>query len=90
VVARRTRRHEAAQAAPWKMTDAPSDYLDSMLKAIVGIEIEITRLVGKFKLGQNKEVRDMLGAAQGLKGQGEERIADAMTAAAEQRNLQNP
>ena len=90
VVARLTRRHEAAQAAPWKMTDAPSDYLDSMLKAIVGIEIEITRLVGKFKLGQNKEVRDMLGAAQGLKGQGEERIADAMTAAAEQRNLQNP
>jgi transcriptional regulator len=89
VVARLTRRHEASQPAPWKMTDAPTDYLDSMLKAIVGIEIEITRLVGKFKLGQNKEVRDMLGAAHGLESQGEERIAQAMIAAATQRDTGN-
>jgi transcriptional regulator len=82
VVARLTRKHEANQAVPWKMTDSPKEYIDMMLKAIVGIEIEVTRLVGKFKLAQNKEVRDMLSAGQNLKLQGDDLIGDAMVAAA--------
>lgn len=58
LVARLTRRHEAAQPVPWKMGDAPPDYIEAMLKAIVGIEIGITRLEGKLKLSQNREERD--------------------------------
>lgn len=69
-VALLTRTHEAAQPVPWKMGDAPRDYTDAMLKAIVGIEIDITRLVGKAKLSQNKEVRDIEGAGHALLGQG--------------------
>lgn len=59
VVARLTRTHEASQPKPWKMTDSAPDYIDAMLKAIVGIEIEITRLIGKFKLSQNRAVPDI-------------------------------
>lgn len=62
------------------MGDAPADYLDQMLQAIVGIEIEITRLEGKLKLGQHKPARDMQGAAEGLRGQGRHEIAEAMLA----------
>ena len=80
LVARLTREHEARsqQARPWKMGDAPADYIDSMLKMIVGIEIEVTRLVGKFKLGQNRELRDRLGAADGLAVRGQTALAQAM------------
>ncbi|NYT80625.1 FMN-binding negative transcriptional regulator [Alcaligenaceae bacterium] len=82
VVARLTRAHEASQPTPWKMTDAPKDYIDTMLKAIVGIEIEITRLTGKAKLSQNKEVRDIQGAGNALLANGERLIGEAMIAAA--------
>lgn len=81
-VARLTRTHEASQPVPWKMTDGPKDYIDTMLKAIVGLEIEITRLVGKAKLSQNKEVRDIRTAGEALKTQGDDVIGDAMLAAA--------
>lgn len=77
-VARLTRRHEASQPVPWKMTDAPKDYTDMMLKAIVGLEIEITRLIGKAKLSQNKEVRDIRGAGDALNAQGDSILGDAM------------
>jgi transcriptional regulator len=49
-----------------------------MLAAIVGLEIEVTRIVGKFKLGQNREERDRLGAADALAERGQQAIADAM------------
>ena len=62
------------------MSDAPKDYVDTMVRAIVGIQIEITRLVGKSKLSQNKDVRDIQGAAEALKSSGESRVADAMLA----------
>ncbi|AXL50846.1 transcriptional regulator [Paraburkholderia caffeinilytica] len=78
LVARLTRTHEASQPHPWKMTDSASDYIDAMLKAIVGVEIEITRLVGKIKLSQNKEVRDIQGAGAALNEQGENVIGGAM------------
>lgn len=83
VVARLTRVHEArtGSATPWRMGDAPADYLDRMLAAIVGIEVEITAIVGKWKLGQNKDERDRLGAAEALRGHGHEAIAAAMRGA---------
>jgi transcriptional regulator len=66
LVARLTRKMEAGEAVPWKMGDAPADFITQMLGAIVGIEIEVTRLVGKWKLGQNKEAADRRGAADTL------------------------
>ena len=77
VVGRLTRTHEQqAQAmAPhpagaWKMGDAEPAYLQQMLSAIVGLEVEIVRLEGKFKLGQNRSAEDREGAADWLdKGQ---------------------
>jgi len=48
IVAKLTHHHEAAQPEPWKMSDAPKDYIADMVKAIVGIEIEIVEITGKF------------------------------------------
>ena len=80
IVGRLTRTHEARVASerPWKMSDAPADYLETMLQAIVGVEITIERIVGKSKLSQNKEARDRLGAIDGLEGEGARGVADAM------------
>jgi transcriptional regulator len=82
LVARLTRRHEAQQASPWKMSDSPREFIDAMVKAIVGIEVEITRLEGKFKLSQNKEVRDIRNVGAVLKANGESALGDAMLSAA--------
>ncbi|TCB68560.1 FMN-binding negative transcriptional regulator [Acinetobacter sp. ANC 4178] len=78
VVARLTRTHEAMQAEPWKMSDAPKNYIEPMLKAIVGIEIEITKIQGKSKLGQNKEHRDVIAVAKALSDTGKQEISEAM------------
>ena len=80
LVARLTRTHEARTGAerPWKMTDSPPDYIDRMLAAIVGLEIAITNIVGKWKLSQNRQERDRLGAAEALRARGDEVLARAM------------
>ncbi|MEH6365179.1 MAG: FMN-binding negative transcriptional regulator [Pseudomonas marincola] len=78
LVAKLTRTHEAAMPNPWKMTDSPKDYIALMLKAIVGIEVEITRLEGKFKLSQNKEARDIEGAGNALIARDERALGLAM------------
>jgi len=78
LVGRLTRTHEAGQPVPWKMADAPRDYLDDLLQQIVGLEITITRLQGKAKLSQTKEARDILGAADAL---GQHPLGQAMRAA---------
>ena len=83
VVARLTRTHEASQPVPWKMADAPKDYLDTMLQSIVGLQIEITRLVGKRKLGQNKAEADIRGAGEALVADGKLVIGEAMLAEAD-------
>jgi len=80
VVAKLTRAHEAAEPQPWRMTDSPTDYIDAMLKAIVGIEIEITKLVGKSKLSQNKDAADIRGAAASLAARGKQSMSEAMRA----------
>lgn len=81
VVARLTRIHEASEPKPWKMSDSAPEYIDGMLKAIVGIEIAITRLEGKSKLSQNREDRDRLNAANMLASQGNNDMAEAMRTA---------
>lgn len=78
IVARLTRRHEAAEPEPWKMGDAAPEYIDSLLRHIVGIEIAITSLVGKAKLSQNKEARDRLNAADTLDARGHGELAASM------------
>jgi len=80
VVARLTRTHELRSGSPkpWKMTDSSPDYIAEMISKIVGIEIEITRMVGKWKLSQNKEERDRVNAAQELLKRGELEISGAM------------
>lgn len=78
VVARLTRTHEAQEPRPWKMGDAPPDYIDAMLQAIVGIEIAVTQLEGKAKLSQNRELRDREGAVAAPRQRGENALADAM------------
>ena len=80
---RLTKMMEAAQPVPWKMADAPRDYLETMLANIVGIEIPITRLVGKVKAGQNRDMVDRFGAIDGLRGDndpGDAAMADIMEA----------
>ncbi len=64
--------HEAGRATPWKVEDAPADYLDVMLRGIVGIEIEIARIEGKAKLSQNRDAADRAGVVAGLREQGGE------------------
>ena len=83
LVGRLTKTHEASQPAPWKMADSPREFIDSLLQAIVGIEIGITRLTGKVKLSQNRELRDLQGAAEALKAAGKDAVADAMLARAQ-------
>lgn len=80
VVARLTREHEtrAGQDPPWKMTDSARDYIDQQLRAIVGIEVRVDRLVGKFKLSQNREERDRVSVATELDRRGDGETASAM------------
>lgn len=63
---RLTERHEAPRAAPWKVGDAPDDFLQANLRAIVGIEIPITKLMGKWKVSQNRSTADREGVVAGL------------------------
>ena len=81
LVARLTRRHEAAEPKPWKMGESAPEYIDAMLRNIVGIEITITSLKGKVKLSQNREERDRMGAADTLDARGHNAIAHAMRTA---------
>jgi len=55
---RLSQRHEAREETPWRMDELPENYLVSMLKGIVGVEIEVSRLEGKFKLSQNRPAAD--------------------------------
>jgi len=66
-----TDEHEAAQALPWKVADAPKDYTQRLLGAIVGIEIPITRLIGKWKVSQNRPAADRAGVIAGLAQHGD-------------------
>ena len=66
VVSALTDRHESNRAQPWRVSDAPTDYIEGMLKAIVGFALPIERLVGKRKLSQNRSAADIAGVREGL------------------------
>ena len=80
IVARLTRTNEtrSGQDRPWKMTDSSKEYIDQMISAVVGIEIVVDNLIGKWKLSQNKEERDRSTAASELQKRGEQIISTAM------------
>lgn len=74
-----TDRHEAGRPQPWRVTDAPADFIETMLGAIVGLELRITRLVGKWKMSQNRPAQDRAGVVDALRragGEAERAVAD--------------
>ena len=84
VVRRLTAKHEAARLAspgqvmPWSVDDAPRPFIEGQLRAIVGIELEITRIEAKAKLSQNRPPADVEGVIAGLRERGDFDSADAV------------
>ncbi len=70
LLVRLTTVNEATRASPWKVADAPADYVEKMIRAVVGIEIPIERLVGKLKVSQDEPMQDRLGTVDGLLAEG--------------------
>ena len=89
VVARLTNANESRTGSdkPWQMTDSAEEFIDQMLTAIVGIEIEITSMLGKWKLSQNREEPDCVNAAGELRKRGDHLAAKAMLDAFPGKNL---
>jgi transcriptional regulator len=71
-VERLTNRHEAERRAPWKVSDAPADFIEQQLAAIVGFEMPVARLEGKWKSSQNRPAVDRTGVAEALTQEGGE------------------
>jgi transcriptional regulator len=76
IVRRLTAKHEAGSARPWSVDDAPPAYIEGQLRAIVGVELLITRIEAKAKLSQNRPVADVAGVIAGLRERGDARSAD--------------
>ena len=74
-VCRLTDAHEATQAMPWQVADAPADFMEALMRAIVGLEIPIQRIEGKWKTSQNRPERDRQGVVAGLLGQDDSQAA---------------
>lgn len=84
LVRRLTDRHEGGRAAPWTVSDAPAGFIQSQLRAIVGLRLEITALTGKWKMSQNRSPADRTGVVAGLRADGGavgEAVADAVAEA---------
>ena len=62
--------HERSQPTPWRLSDAPADYIEKMLRAIIGVEIEVTGVEAKFKGSQNRAMADRRSVAAHLRAQG--------------------
>ena len=73
-----TDKHESIRTHPWSVYDAPPDYLEAMLRAIVGVEIVVTRIEAKAKLSQNRNPTDVEGVITGLEALGDLEGADAV------------
>ena len=84
VVRRLTAKHEAARLAspgqpmPWSVDDAPRAFIEGQLRAIVGLELQITRIEAKAKLSQNRPVGDIAGVDAGLSARGDGPMASAV------------
>ena len=81
LVRRLTVKHEASRDHPWSVDDAPRNFIEGQLRAIVGIELEITRVEAKAKLSQNRPAADVDGVIAGLRERGDETMGDAVEAA---------
>jgi transcriptional regulator len=86
LVRRLTAKHEASSAHPWSVSDAPPEYIAGQLRAIVGIELLITRIEAKAKLSQNRPAADVEGVIEGLRARGDDRSADAVERASGSRS----
>jgi transcriptional regulator len=81
LVRRLTERHELSRPEPWSVDDAPPRYFRGQLRAIVGIELRISRVEAKAKLSQNRPTADIDGVIAGLRSSGDAASADAVRAA---------
>ena len=70
-IAELTATHETKRAEPWKVTDAPGAFIEAQIKGIIGLEIEIAEISGKWKVSQNRPVADRAGVAEGLDANGD-------------------
>ena len=68
---RLTDANESARASPWRITDAPEDHIERQLKAIVGVELAVVQMTGKWKVSQNRAAKDAEGVVAGLREQGD-------------------
>jgi len=78
LLGRLSQRHEATRAQPWQLGDAPPDYIEKMLGAVIGIEIPLSRVIGNWKTSQNRSSADRTTIATGLRATG---AADALAMA---------
>ena len=78
LVRRLTTKHEAYRDHPWSVDDAPRPFIEGQLRAIVGVELEITRIEAKAKLSQNRPPADVEGVIAGLRERGDKDMADAV------------
>jgi transcriptional regulator len=76
LVRRLTAKHEAAMPRPWTVDDAPERFVAGQLRAIVGVELAITRIEAKAKLSQNRPEADVVGVIAGLRAEGAEEAAE--------------
>jgi transcriptional regulator len=82
VVTRLTEKHEGERSAPWAVSDAPADFVQGMLKGIVGFAIPLARLEGKWKMSQNRPAEDRAGVVAGLAVEGRDDVAALVPAPA--------
>jgi transcriptional regulator len=75
VVTRLTEKQESPRAAAWAVSDAPADFIQGMLRGIVGFAIPLTRLEGKWKMSQNRPAKDRAGVIAGLAAEGLDDVA---------------
>jgi transcriptional regulator len=71
-----TRDQESSRAEPWRVTDAPDHFIESHIKGIVGLEVTVRQMEGKWKVSQNRAIADRLGVAEGLAGEGQHAMSD--------------
>jgi transcriptional regulator len=90
LVRRLTAKHEAASPRPWSVDDAPAEFIDGQLRAIVGVELLISRIEAKAKLSQNRPAADVAGVIGGLRARGDSVSADAVERANAARRLSSP
>lgn len=80
IVARLSDRFEAGRPEPWSVADAPAEYIEAMLRAIIGFRLRVSKLTGKWKLSQNRSAEDRAGVIDGLRRDGVMALAAMMQA----------